>query len=828
MAEPRRRAASTRPSSSSEDLLAFARLLAELSARFINLPSAEVDAAITDALRRIVEILGVDRANLLRFPQDAGDANVTHSWATTGVPAVAPRSLSDSFPWGLRHVRGGHALVLARLDELPPEAAVDKASWERVGVKSNLTMPMIVGGRVEGAIALGCLRRRLDWPEELVAQMRILAEVFANALAHKRAQEALNSAIDFERMASAVLAALLAAGPTEQDSVIVAALRDLALLLGAERVILWERLGDQVAFFRSHRWLVAGAATPADSADRAELPWVSAQLVAGSIVSFARHADLPPDASTDLPALAALDVRAAVIVPLAVSGAVVGALAFGTRHEDREWPEALVPRAKLLGEVFAGVLARREAERRQQEAQAHAAHAARVGTMGVFAASLVHELTQPVSASLANAEIAAELLAAPSPDLRELRATVADILADDRRARELIQQLRRFLRRGEVERIELDLRELVEDVVRLIGNAAAAKRIEIAIDVSDALPKFMGDRVQLQQVLLNLLLNGCDAIADDPPALRRISVVARSSSPSTLSLEITDSGRGLEEPLLARVFQPFFTTKPGGMGLGLSIAQTIVAMHGGTISVRSTLGRGTTFRIELPSKESVEPWPVLTGPAPIDGGHGGTVYVIEDDASMLRALSRHLTGAGHRVEAFATAMAYLDQASSADIGCIVSDVRMPGLSGLDLQASLVRANRNLPMVFISGHGDIATTVHAMRAGAVSFLPKPFTSSELLAAVEEALARSREVDRTRRESAGLRSRYESLTPREREVFALVTKGMLNKVIADRLGAAQTTIKIHRGRVMDKMGARSVADLVKMAGRLALASSASTRH
>ncbi|MEO8508660.1 MAG: GAF domain-containing protein, partial [Betaproteobacteria bacterium] len=279
-----------------------------------------------------------------------------------GLPPACRRSRPGRSPTATLGVCGtcvaGRPLVLARLDDLPSEAAVDKASWQSVGVKSNLTMPMIVGGRVEGAIAFGCLRRSRDWPDELVAQIRILAEVFANALAHKRAQEALNSAIDFERMASAVLAALLAAGPAEQDSVIVAALRDLAMLLGAERVLLWERLGNQVAFAKSHRWLVAGAATPADSADSVELPWVSAQLVAGSVVSFARHADLPSDASTDLPALAALNVRAAVIVPLAVSGAVVGALAFGTRHEDREWPGVLVPRAKLLGEVFAGVLAR--------------------------------------------------------------------------------------------------------------------------------------------------------------------------------------------------------------------------------------------------------------------------------------------------------------------------------------------------------------------------------------------------------------------------------------------------------------------------------------
>jgi len=198
----------------------------------------------------------------------------------------------------------------------------------------------------------------------------------------------------------------------------------------------------------------------------------------------------------------------------------------------------------------------------------------------------------------------------------------------------------------------------------------------------------------------------------------------------------------------------------------------------------------------------------------------GSVFVIDDDPSMRRALERQLRTAGFQVETFASAQAYLDRAPHAEVGCIVTDLRMPGLSGLDLQASLARAEPALPMVFISGHGDIPITVHAMKAGAVNFLPKPFTEQAILAAIGEALARSAELTSARRESAELRARYRALTAREREVFALVAAGLLNKLVADRLGIAEKTVKIHRGRVMEKMGAASVADLVRMAERLAL--------
>jgi FixJ family two-component response regulator len=208
--------------------------------------------------------------------------------------------------------------------------------------------------------------------------------------------------------------------------------------------------------------------------------------------------------------------------------------------------------------------------------------------------------------------------------------------------------------------------------------------------------------------------------------------------------------------------------------------------------------------------------------APADAA--GTVFVIDDDPSVRRALERQLRTAGFRVETFESAQDYVARAPKAAIACIVTDVRMPGMSGLDLQDSLAQAGRALPMVFITGHGDIPTTVRAMKGGAVNFLPKPFAEREILAAVAEALERSRAIERERRETGSLRARYEALTAREQEVLALVVAGLLNKVIADRLGIQESTIKVHRGRVMEKMAAASVADLVRMSERLGLAPAA----
>jgi FixJ family two-component response regulator/signal transduction histidine kinase len=802
---------------------AFERLLADLSARFVNLPAAEVDGAIVDALRRIVELLDVDRSALLQHTRE-GDTILTHTWIAPGIDLLlpVPRSVGARYPWVLARARAGIPVVFSRPDELPPEAAIDRATIASVRLRSHITMPFRVAGKVEGALGLGCLRRERDWPAELVERIGVLATILGNALAHKRAQESLDAAVTFERTMSEVLRELLTAARAEHDRVIEAGLARMARLFGAERATLWQRLGEKVEFVKTHRWLAEGLPPPSDALGPVDWPWVSAQLAAAAEVRFARHADLPPEAATDIPRLQALGIRSAVIVPLVASGAVVGALSFATAQNDVGWPDELIPRMRLVGEVFAGVLARRAAERREQEAQAQAAHAARVGTMGVFAASLVHELTQPLAASLANAESAADLLAARSPDLEEVRATVGDIVADDRRAGELIQELRRFLRRGEVQWVELDLRQVIDEVLRLAGGEAADKAVAVTLDVPDDLLSFVGDRVQIQQVLLNLLLNAFDAVAANDAGARRVEVRAWRSG-AGVSIEVTDSGRGIDEATLGRVFEPFFTTKSRGMGLGLSISRTIVSTHGGTLLARSAPGEGATFRVELPSRPPSEGAPAPRQAA-VAGGTG-TVFVIDDDAPMRRALERQLERAGYRVAAFASARDYLDRPAEGGVACIVSDVRMPGLSGLDLQASLAQAGRDLPMVFISGHGDVATAAHAMKAGAVHFLAKPFTKNELLGAVAEALARSREVEGARKERAALQARYDTLTPREREVFALVASGLLNKVIADRLGAAEATVKIHRGRVMEKMGADSVADLVRMCERLGLASAES---
>lgn len=240
--------------------------------------------------------------------------------------------------------------------------------------------------------------------------------------------------------------------------------------------------------------------------------------------------------------------------------------------------------------------------RSQQEAallRREVAHVGRVSMMGQLASALAHELNQPLGAILRNAEAAELFLMEPTPDLVEIRAIVADILKDDRRAGAVIDRMRSLMKREEIESRPIDTGDLLEEVARLVRGDAMARRIKLELDVDAGVPQVVGDRVHIQQVLLNLILNGMDSINGNMDGERKVSLRAGAQGDGVVGITVKDSGQGISEEKLAGVFEPFYTTKSNGMGMGLPISRTIIEAHGGKLWAENNPEGGASFHFTL-------------------------------------------------------------------------------------------------------------------------------------------------------------------------------------------------------------------------------------
>jgi PAS domain S-box-containing protein len=257
----------------------------------------------------------------------------------------------------------------------------------------------------------------------------------------------------------------------------------------------------------------------------------------------------------------------------------------------------------LMRGVVLDISARRRSELELQQVQGQLAHVGRVSMLGELAAALAHELGQPLGAILRNAEAAELFLQHEPPDLDELRAILADIRRDDQRAGDVIERLRSLLKRRSIDARPLAVSDLLSGCAALTHAEATARRVKLEFEAEPALPNVMGDRVHLQQVLLNLVLNAMDAVEGEPAERRLVSVRARLDGGRTVEVAVSDSGHGMTPERLALVFEPFFTTKSNGMGIGLPISRTIIEAHGGHIWAESNADKGATFRFTLPVSE---------------------------------------------------------------------------------------------------------------------------------------------------------------------------------------------------------------------------------
>jgi two-component system sensor kinase FixL len=271
-----------------------------------------------------------------------------------------------------------------------------------------------------------------------------------------------------------------------------------------------------------------------------------------------------------------------------------------TRAE-RIWPEELVQRFRLISEVFTNALQRKRAEVEVARARAELFHVERSLRLNEMTASLAHELNQPLAAILSNAQAALRFLKSDKPDLNEFQEIIQDIISDDQRAGNVIRSLRSMVKREEVERNPVILNNVLNDVIQIFHTESIFRNVRVETELDGSLPPVLGDKVQLQQVVLNLILNAADAMSHNPPEHRQI-ILRTGVKDDRIRVTVRDFGLGIDKENLERIFEPFFTTKGAGLGMGLNICRSIVEAHGGRIWAENNPDRGATFVFELPIK----------------------------------------------------------------------------------------------------------------------------------------------------------------------------------------------------------------------------------
>jgi FixJ family two-component response regulator/signal transduction histidine kinase len=621
---------------------------------------------------------------------------------------------------------------------------------------------------------------------------------------------------------TARLSARLANGTfAHAEASVDAVLRELVEVLGYDRCTYAEF--DREGFLNVLQSVaIPGVVSHPPGRFGATLRWFTAELRAGRVVALPDlPRGLPADAIAEATLVRSMGLRSHLSIPLRVAGRIAGVLAFAAVRRTRAWPAGIVRRLTIVGELIATTLARKRIEEEAERLRTRLWHADRVARTGALTAAIAHELNQPMAAILSNAQAGLERLRSGSASPEELRTILEAIVRDDKRAADTIRSVRALLRQDGSGRTRVDVGAAVGEVVRLLESDLARRGIHVETRL-DAGCCVIADRMQIEQVALNLVQNAADALRARPRDRREVRVSVAAAPRNRVEVAVSDSGSGVAPEHMGSIFEPFWTTRPDGLGLGLAICRSIVEAHGGEIRAEPNAEAGVTFKFDLPAVPAaeVDARPDAAAPAALPGPHAATreqgplVCVVDDDASVRESLVRLLDACGCRAVAFVSGQALLEKWPVADAACLLLDLRLPDMSGLELQRMLNARGDVPPVVFMTGHGDAGSGVDAMKQGAFEFLEKPVDAEVLVGVLRDAFARGatlRVHDAERSRCLALVAR---LSPREREVTAHVVRGRLNKQIAADLGISEQTVKQHRGRVMAKLEVRSVPDLVRI--------------
>jgi two-component system sensor kinase FixL len=534
-----------------EERLRFEGLISDLSASFVNLPPNKVGNEINRGLRSITEFFDADRCTIGLFSEDGTRLASAFEYRSAEAEPAPEFLTKEQMPWYIGQLIRGNPVIMNRVEDLPPEAENERQLCLSKGMKSLLSIPMLTGNMILGSFALVSVRAERDWPEHLVQRFRLISQVFTSALERKRSEGVLRESEARLNLATTAAGAGLWIIELDTRKVWVSAkTRDLFHFAPDDKL-------TYEGFFKMIH---------PDDHKQVHLAFEQALQCAEPLK---------------------IDYR--IVLP---DGSIRWISAHGQRYP------STAP-VRLIGVSF-DITERLKAETEARQRREELAHMTRISTIGELTTSLAHEINQPLTAIQSNAEAGKRFLSQSTPDISEVGLILEDIIRDDRRAGDVVRKVRALVRKEEPQEEILDLNKTIQDVIGIIWGESLLQGLSIIKELSPTLKPIRGDRVQLQQVILNLILNSAAAMRNAPQIQRKIIVRSVMPDNRSVKVSVTDFGTGIDENNIERLFEPFYTTKPEGLGMGLSISQTIIKAHRGTMEASNNLQGGATFTFTLP------------------------------------------------------------------------------------------------------------------------------------------------------------------------------------------------------------------------------------
>jgi PAS domain S-box-containing protein len=538
-----------------EELLAFERLLSDLSARFANVVVDQIIAEIESALKQLLRFLGFDRSAFWEFP-DKEKPHFLCSVAVEGVEPPLRGPIPAELSWLAGELRSGRAVVIRSDKDIPPEATAAAEYNHRVGIRSVLVIPLPVGGRVIAAVGFGAFRSTREWPAEFIARVTVIGEVMAQALVRKRTEAALRASE--ARWQSIFETSSIGISTFDHDLHYLTANPAFQAILGYTD----EEL----------RQLTPLDITLEEEREMAQVRL--AELQQGKVDHY-------------------------VVVKQ-----------YRRKDGTVMWGHSSVARApESRLEMFIGTMVDiTESKRAQDKLRATQNELARITgltTAGQMAASMVHEIAQPLASIALGSSASLRWLAKKPPNLKEVQAALNRISDSSHRASQVIDGIRAMFKNDRREKALLDVNQVIREVLALLHFELQNNQILMQAELSPKLPPVLADGVLLQQVITNLITNAIEAMDTVTGRARTLRVKSVIREPDGVLIMVEDSGPGIDPENVDRIFNPFFTTKSQGMGIGLSICRSIIETHNGRLSARSVADRGSVFQIELPAGDVV-------------------------------------------------------------------------------------------------------------------------------------------------------------------------------------------------------------------------------